>query len=117
VRPSPKPAPIALLLGLAACASLPSSRPDPAPRAGASETLGLEGLERLEFERPQDPGVKLRLARSHACREDWGLAVEHALWIRQFAPTSSEREAAERLLEQAVDAKRQAALRAELACP
>lgn len=43
--------------------------------------LKLSELEQLEFDRPDDPQLKLELGRHYWCRKERGLAVEHWRWL------------------------------------
>jgi hypothetical protein len=45
--------------------------------------LNLKELEKLEYDRPDDPALKLELARQYWCQGDRGLAVEHWRWLDQ----------------------------------
>ncbi len=68
-------------------ASSPESESSTALYAG----LGLLDLEKLEYDRPDDPALKLELARQYWCLGDRGLAVEHWRWLDQSPGPESQK--------------------------
>jgi len=61
-----------------------------APSASPSVTESIAQLEQREFDHPEDPQVKAALARAYWCKGERGLAIEHWLWVVQFASESTE---------------------------
>jgi hypothetical protein len=68
----------------------------------ASETplyqgLGLAELEKLEYDRPDDPVLKQELARHYWCHGEKGLAIEHWRGLMKTSPSKTAQQATERL--------------------
>lgn len=94
----PRTAAAVLLHVLPACAA-PKAAPITAP-AVSNAPMSLKELERSEFQSPQDPALKLELARAYWCAGRHGTAVEHWKWIQQFAPRSTQADKARKLLKE-----------------
>lgn len=76
----------AFFCGLSACAAQSSrvSTPSTPDSSAHNAAATIESLEREEFAKPKDPGIKMELARRLWCRKQRGPAFEHWQWVEQF---------------------------------